>query len=61
MQSLCVCGGRPLHIPATQHRGRGVCTPGGPARACGERVCAPGGALCARGGAPRARAHVLPT
>ena len=53
MQSLCVCGGRPLHIPAIQHRGRGVCTHGGPVRACGDGVCT-------RGGAPPARAHGSP-
>ena len=35
IQSVCVRGGRPLHITAIQHRGCGFRTRGGPARACG--------------------------
>ena len=44
IQSVCVRGGRPLHIPAIQYRGRGVGTRGGPARARGAaaRACGRG-------------------
>ena len=55
IKSVCVRGGRPLHIPAIQHRGRGVRTRGGPARACGRGVRTRGSAVRARGGAARAR------
>ena len=55
IKSFCVRGGRPLHIPAIQHRGRGVRTRGGPARACGRGVRTRGSAVRARGGAARAR------
>ena len=54
IQSVCVRGGRPLHIPAIQYRGRGVGTRGGPARACGRGVRTCGGAVSARGAAARA-------
>ena len=49
IQSICVRGGRPLHISAIQYRGRGVRARGGPARACGCGVCTHGGAARARG------------
>ena len=48
MQSVCVRGGRLLHIPAMQHHGRGVCTRGHPARASGSGVGTFGGAVAAR-------------
>ena len=50
IQSVCVHGGRPLHIPAIQHRGREVHTHRGPLRACGRGVRTRGGAVHARGG-----------
>ena len=49
IQSVCVRGGRPLHRPAVQHCGRGVCTRGGPAHARGRGVCARGSVARARG------------
>ena len=58
IQSACVRGSRPLLIPAIQHRGRGVCTREGPALACGRGVYTRRGAVCARGGAARARGCV---
>ena len=55
IQSACVRGGRPLLIPAIQHRGRGVRAREGPALACGRGVYTRRGAVCACGGAARAR------
>ena len=55
IQSVCVHGGRPLHIPAIQHRGREVHTRRGPVRACGRGVRTRGGAVHARGGTARGR------
>ena len=55
IQSVCVRGGRPLHIPAIQHLGRGVRTRGDPARARGRGVRTREVAVRARGGATRAR------
>ena len=49
IQSVCVRGGRPLYMPAIQHRGRGVRTREGPARARGREVRTRGGAARARG------------
>ena len=48
MQSVCVPGGRLLHIPAMQQHGRGVRTRGHPARDSGRGVGTFGGAVAAR-------------
>ena len=42
IKSVCVRGGRPLHIPAIQHRGRGVRTRGSAVRVCGGAARARG-------------------
>ena len=55
IQSVCVRGGRPLHIPAIQHRVRRVRTREGPALACGCGVYTRRGAVCACGGAAHTR------